>query len=113
HPRGTGVGQTEPDGRLEVRVREGEEAGTLVVVVEVVDDGEGIPARALPRVFERFYRADSARARDAGGTGLGLAIVKHLAAAMGGRVEAESELGRGTTVRFTLPDGRYGSVTDP
>ncbi len=67
------------------------------------DDGEGIPSRALPRIFERFYRADSSRARDIGGTGLGLAIVRHLVEAMGGEVWAESELGKGTTIRFTLP----------
>ncbi|MGD8321113.1 MAG: ATP-binding protein [Gemmatimonadota bacterium] len=67
------------------------------------DDGEGIPSRALPRIFERFYRADSSRARDIGGTGLGLAIVRHLVNAMGGQVWAESELGKGTTIRFTLP----------
>ncbi|MEX0837485.1 MAG: ATP-binding protein [Gemmatimonadota bacterium] len=73
------------------------------VAVEVSDDGEGIPARSLPRIFERFYRADSSRARDVGGTGLGLAIVKHLVGAMGGQISAESELGRGTAVRFTLP----------
>ena len=72
-------------------------------VIEVSDDGEGIPSRALPRIFERFYRADSSRARDYGGTGLGLAIVRHLVGAMGGTVEAESELGRGTTVRVILP----------
>ncbi len=71
-------------------------------VVEVSDDGEGIPSRALPRIFERFYRADSSRARDFGGTGLGLAIVRHLVGAMGGTVEAESELGRGTTIRLIL-----------
>jgi signal transduction histidine kinase len=73
------------------------------VTVAVSDDGEGIPARALPRIFERFYRADSSRARDVGGTGLGLAIVKHLVGAMGGEIEAESLLGQGTTIRFTLP----------
>lgn len=67
------------------------------------DDGEGIPSRALPRIFERFYRADSSRARDIGGTGLGLAIVRHLVGAMGGEVWAESTLGAGTTIRFTLP----------
>ncbi len=67
------------------------------------DDGEGIPSRALGRIFERFYRADSSRARDLGGTGLGLAIVRHLVHAMGGEVWAESELGKGTTIRFTLP----------
>ena len=73
------------------------------VEVRFSDDGEGIPSRALPRVFERFYRADSSRARDAGGTGLGLAIVRHLVGAMGGDVWAESTLGQGTTIHFTLP----------
>jgi two-component system phosphate regulon sensor histidine kinase PhoR len=73
------------------------------VEVAFSDDGEGIPSHALPRIFERFYRADSSRARDVGGTGLGLAIVRHLVGAMGGVVWAESTLGQGTTIRFTLP----------
>ena len=90
---------TEDGGRVHVAVT----PGGPFVTVEVSDDGEGIPARALPRIFERFYRADSSRARDVGGTGLGLAIVKHLVGAMGGQVSAESELGRGTTIRFSLP----------
>jgi two-component system, OmpR family, phosphate regulon sensor histidine kinase PhoR len=67
------------------------------------DDGEGIPSRALPRIFERFYRADSSRTRDIGGTGLGLSIVRHLVGAMGGEVWAESTLGEGTTIRLTVP----------
>jgi two-component system phosphate regulon sensor histidine kinase PhoR len=71
--------------------------------IAVVDDGEGIPAQSLPRIFERFYRADTSRARDIGGTGLGLAIVKHLIVAMGGEVRAESRLGHGTTIHITLP----------
>jgi two-component system, OmpR family, phosphate regulon sensor histidine kinase PhoR len=94
------VRHTEADGHVHVAIGPGP-AG--FVSMEVSDDGEGIPARSLPRIFERFYRADSSRARDAGGTGLGLAIVKHLVSAMGGEVSAESELGRGTTIRFTLP----------
>lgn len=77
-----------------------------VVEVAVSDDGEGIPSRALPRIFERFYRADSSRARDVGGTGLGLSIVRHLIGSMGGEVRAESTLGEGTTIRFTLPAPR-------
>ena len=74
-----------------------------MVEVLISDDGDGIPAESLPRIFERFYRADSARARDFGGTGLGLAIVRHLVSEMGGEVVAESQLGQGTTVRFTVP----------
>jgi two-component system, OmpR family, phosphate regulon sensor histidine kinase PhoR len=73
------------------------------VIVEVRDSGSGIPSDALPRIFERFYRVDPARSRDAGGTGLGLAIVRHLMERMGGEVGAESELGKGTTIRLRLP----------
>ncbi|HEX9165787.1 MAG TPA: ATP-binding protein [Gemmatimonadales bacterium] len=77
-----------------------EEGGTTV---GVSDTGAGIPGEHLPRIFERFYRVDPARSREAGGTGLGLAIVKHLVEGHGGRVRAESELGRGTTIRLWLP----------
>jgi two-component system, OmpR family, phosphate regulon sensor histidine kinase PhoR len=73
------------------------------VEVFVQDDGPGIPAEALERVFERFYRVDKARSREQGGTGLGLAIVKHLVQSHGGRVWATSEVGRGTTFYFVLP----------
>jgi len=81
------------------------------VSVDVSDTGSGIPPEHLPRIFERFYRADPARSRDQGGTGLGLAIVKHLVEAHGGRVDAESVPSRGTTVRFILPPP--AAVTQP
>jgi two-component system phosphate regulon sensor histidine kinase PhoR len=87
-----------------IRVRIVTEGDTVTIDVE--DDGAGIPASELPRIFERFYRVDAARSRAEGGTGLGLAIVRHLVTAMDGTVEAESEVGRGTTIRITLPSAR-------
>jgi two-component system phosphate regulon sensor histidine kinase PhoR len=69
----------------------------------VTDDGPGISAEHLPRVFERFYRVDAGRSRELGGTGLGLSIVKHMVEAMRGRVSVESEVGRGSTFTVSLP----------
>jgi two-component system, OmpR family, phosphate regulon sensor histidine kinase PhoR len=69
----------------------------------VRDFGPGIGSEHLARIFERFYRVDKARSREAGGTGLGLAIVKHIVQVHGGRIRAESELGSGTTFVFTFP----------
>jgi PAS domain S-box-containing protein len=71
--------------------------------LSVEDTGSGVPLEHLPRIFERFYRVDPGRSRHQGGTGLGLAIVKHLVEAQGGRVDAESVLGRGTSIRLHFP----------
>jgi len=73
------------------------------VEVVVQDTGIGIPSQDLPRITERFYTVDRARSRELGGTGLGLAIVKHLVRAHGSELIIESELNKGTTVRFALP----------
>jgi two-component system phosphate regulon sensor histidine kinase PhoR len=89
------------EGSARLRTRRGIDG----VWVEVRDTGVGIAPEHLPRIFERFYRVDSARSREQGGTGLGLAIVRHLAEAHGGRVEAESAPGRGTTISVLFPDG--------
>jgi signal transduction histidine kinase len=90
---------TPPGGRIRVTTqRAGQDT-----VVRVSDTGSGIPAEHLPRIFERFYRVDPGRSRQEGGTGLGLAIVKHLVEAHGGRVQAHSELGRGTTILLSFP----------
>ena len=73
------------------------------VVIEVKDTGIGISQEHQTRVFERFYRVDRARSRDLGGTGLGLAIVKHLTLSLGGKVELESQIGKGSTFRVRFP----------
>jgi two-component system phosphate regulon sensor histidine kinase PhoR len=85
-----------------VRVRL-EDAGSEMIRLSVADEGEGIPAEHLPRLTERFYRVDAGRSRAVGGTGLGLAIVKHIVLRHRGRLDIDSVLGQGTTVRVYLP----------
>ncbi len=98
---------------LDNAIKYGHEGGKIIlsvnqkdqkeIEVSVKDNGIGIPQDDLPRIFERFYRVDKGRSQELGGTGLGLSIVKHLIQAHGGKVWAESQLGKGSTFYFTLP----------
>ncbi len=93
------VKYSQPEGKVRLQAQRIGDA----VRISVSDEGVGIPARDLPRIFERFYRADKARSRQLGGTGLGLSIVKHIAQLHGGSVEAASETGQGSTISVILP----------
>ena len=94
---GNAVKFTPPGGKIEVSVLEDDDSLEMIVR----DTGEGIASNHLPHIFERFYKVD--RSRSSEGVGLGLALVKHLVQAQGGRVWAESSIGRGSTFHFTLP----------
>ena len=91
-----GIKYTEPNTRIKVKAFQEDNW----LIIEVKDKGIGIPAEHISRIFERFYRVDRARSREAGGTGLGLAIVRHIALLHNGSVEVKSHVGEGS--RFTL-----------
>ncbi|MCL2878166.1 MAG: ATP-binding protein [Acidobacteria bacterium] len=96
---GNAIRYTPGGGRISVKAS----ASGGEMALSVSDTGIGISSADRPRIFERFYRTDAARSRESGGTGLGLSIVKHLVEFHGGRVEVESEIGRGATFRVFLP----------
>jgi signal transduction histidine kinase len=90
---------TLPGGKIIVSAKSAAEE----IILTVSDTGIGIPKADQPRIFERFYRVDVARSREAGGTGLGLAIAKHLVEVHGGRLWVDSEVGRGSQFHFSVP----------
>ena len=93
------VQYTPSGGQIEVKAR----SNGNDVVFTVTDTGIGIPESDLERIFERFYRVDAARSREAGGTGLGLAIARHIVEAHGGRIWVESAIGQGSCFYFSIP----------
>ncbi len=99
---------TDAEGQVLVRWRPQDD----MAIIEVIDDGTGIPHDRQRRVFERFFRVDKARDRQRGGTGLGLSIVKHLCQGFGGSVEVESQMGNGSTFRVRLPLHVRSAATD-
>ena len=90
---------TPPGGRICVSAR----VNSKEMVIEVADTGIGIPLVDQERIFERFYRVDAARSREAGGTGLGLSIAKHIIDAHDGRLWVESTVGEGSRFCFSIP----------
>ncbi len=107
---GNAIAYSENGTRVGVQVRRGRPG---VIEVSVTDQGLGIPADEQQRIFERFYRVDTARSRATGGTGLGLAIVKHVADNHGGNVSVWSEVGRGSTFTIELPAANASGSIQP
>ncbi|MGB9809836.1 MAG: sensor histidine kinase, partial [Caldanaerobacter sp.] len=97
-----GIKYTQEGGFVKVKTASDQEK----IIIEIEDNGIGIPKDKIPRLFERFYRVDKSRSRKLGGTGLGLAIVKHIVESMKGEISVDSEVGKGTkfTIKFEKRD---------
>ena len=104
---GNAISYSDPGTRVAVSVRRGSDD---LVDIAVTDQGLGIAPEEQERIFERFYRVDTARSRSTGGTGLGLAIVKHVVDNHGGTVSVWSQPGRGSTFTIRLPAAHGGAV---
>lgn len=100
------ISYTPPQAKINLAVHKQDET----VVLQITDEGIGIESKNIPRIFERFYRVDTARSRDTGGTGLGLAIVKHIVELHQGHIDVSSEYGKGTTFKVTLPLVNYTQI---
>ena len=97
---GNALQYTPPGGRVSIRA----ELTTDMVVIQIEDNGQGIPVEHLKYIFNRFYRVDKSRSRVGGGSGIGLTIAKHIVEAHGGRIWAESPgVDQGSTFSFTIP----------
>jgi signal transduction histidine kinase len=94
-----GINYNHPGGEVRVDVRRVDSTTRI----SVADDGIGIAAQDVPRIFERFYRVDKARSRDTGGTGLGLSIVKNTVERQGGSIIVDSQLGKGSVFTLVFP----------
>jgi signal transduction histidine kinase len=87
-------------GEVKVSVTESSSGPERAITISVEDNGPGIESKDLPHIFDRFYKSS-----DSGGMGLGLSIAKYLVEAHGGKIWAESEMGKGTKISFALPEG--------
>ncbi len=94
---------TPADGQVQLSLSQVKRAGQMYLQIKVTDTGSGIPAAAIPQLFERFYRVDPARSKSSGGTGLGLAIAKAIVDQHQGQITIESQINQGTIVTVTLP----------
>ncbi|MBE9030935.1 sensor histidine kinase [filamentous cyanobacterium LEGE 11480] len=108
---GNALQHTPPQGHVSLALAQVKRSGQPYVQIKVTDTGRGIPAEAIPQLFERFYRVDPARSKSSGGTGLGLAIAKAIIDNHQGHIQVESQINQGTIVTIMLPQQALESPT--